>query len=391
MLITLLIVIFISFIGVGLPDSVFGTAWPAIYRDFGLPISMAGYISSAVSIGTIISSLLSAKLINRFGTGLVTAFSTLLTTVALFGYAITQHHAFFFLFAIPLGLGAGAIDTALNNFVAIHYSASQLSFLHCSYGLGVAASPFLMSLALGESNNWRYGYFMVALIQLGITIVSFVALPLWFKIEKRTKEENDTPQRTLTIPQLIKTPGVMWSCFSFFGSCALELTAGSWCSSYFVNTKAVSTDKAALITMLFYVGLTLGRLLSGIFANMLGSKKILVISIAGILPTALLIFLLPLPTPLTAAALFLLGLGIGPVYPNLVHLTPKNFGFDISQSVMGLQQAMTYVGILIMPWLFGVLAGIFTTALLPYYLIAMFAIYVAAFIALMRSVKKHKK
>ncbi len=390
MLITLLVVIFISFIGVGLPDSVWGTAWPAISQELQLPIGMAGYITSAVCVGTITSSLLSARLINRLGTGLVTAFSTLLTVIALFGYAFTHHPIFFFIFAIPLGLGAGAIDTALNNFVALHYSASQLSFLHCSYGIGVAISPFLMSLALGQDNNWRKGYLIVASIQLGIALICFTALPLWFKIEKKNKATDETPQRTLTIPQLIKTRGVVWSCFSFFAACALELTAGCWCSSYFVKTMNISSDKAALVTMLFYIGMTIGRLLSGIFANRLGSKKILTASLF-ILPISLLLFLLPLPTLVKASALLLLGLGIGPIYPNLVHLTPKNFGADISQSVMGVQQAMTYVGIMTMPWLFGVLANAFSTALLPYFLVAMFALYVIAYTVLMKKTKKKNK
>lgn len=387
MLTALLVIIFISFIGVGLPDSILGTAWPAMYREFGLPISLAGYITSTVSAGTILSSLISSRVINRFGTGMVSAVSTLLTAISLLGFAFTQQPACFFLLAIPLGLGAGAIDTALNAFVALHYSASQMSFLHCFYGLGVAASPFVMSLALGPDGNWRRGYLIVAIIQLTIATLAFLSLPLWKKVQQKDKEENCTASRTLSLAELVKTPGVMLSCFTFFSTCALELTAGGWSSSFFVNTKGLNADRAALITMLFYIGLACGRFFSGVLSGKLGRRRILRISLV-VQFFAILLFVLPLPTPVSAVALFLIGLGNGPAYPNLVHLTPKNFGDDLAQSVMGIQQAMTYVGIMLMPWLFGVLAQAFSTALLPYYLLILSLLYAAAFVALMRTVVK---
>ncbi len=389
MLITLLIVIFISFIGVGLPDSVLGTAWPAMYPEFGLPISLAGYITSTVSVGTIISSLMSSRLINKFGTGSVTAVSTLLTALALLGFAFTEIPVFFFLLAIPLGLGAGAIDTALNTFVALHYSASQMSFLHCFYGIGVAASPFVMSLALGSDGNWRRGYLIVAMIQFAIAAVAFVSLPIWRKVQKRDEEESAVKPKTLSIPQIIKTPGVMLSCFSFFFNCALELTTGAWCSSYFVNTRGLSADRAAVITMLFYVGLACGRFISGMLAGRLGRRRILFIALIEQI-FAVVLFVLPLPTAVGATALFFIGLGIGPVFPNLVHLTPKNFGEDVAQSIMGVQQAITYAGIMLMPLLFGVLAEAFSTALLPYYMILMLLFYSLTFTALMRVVNKKR-
>ncbi len=386
MMTALLIIIFISFIGVGLPDSVLGTAWPLIYREFGLPISLAGYITATVSASTIVSSLMSAKLIRKFGTGLVTAVSTLLTALALLGFAYTNHPVYFFLLAIPLGLGAGAIDTALNSFVVLHYSAAKMSFLHCFYGLGVAASPFVMSLALGQQGNWRNGYRIVALIQLAITAVCFLSLPLWHKVQKKDEEQQSEAIQALSMKQLIKTKGVLLSCVAFVASCALELTAGIWSSSFFVNTKSIPADKAASITMLFYIGLATGRLLSGILAGKLGRTRLLQITLV-LLPVAITLFILPLPTWLAAVALFLIGLGIGPVYPNLVHLTPKHFGENIAQSVIGLQQAMSYAGVMVMPWLFGQLAQVFSTALLPYYLLTMWAIYAWTFLAMLRRVK----
>ena len=371
---TLLIIIFITFIGVGLPDSVLGTAWPAIYREFDLPVSLAGYISSTVSACTIISSLISSKVINKFGTGVVSAVSTLMTAAALLGFAFMKNVGFFFLLAIPLGLGAGSIDTALNNFVALHYSASKMNFLHCFYGLGVAASPYVMSLALGADDNWRKGYIIIGLIQFGIALIAVLSLPLWKKAEKKDKDENPTPPKTLTLSQLFKMPAVRLSCLAFFGSCALELCAGSWSSTYFVNIKGLSSDKAAQITMLFYVGLASGRFLSGMTAQKIGRWRIIRIA-ALILFSAIILFILPLPLPAAAAALFLIGLGIGPVFPNLTHLTPQNFGADISQSVIGVQQASSYTGIMLMPWLFGILAQAISPALFPYYLLVLFILF----------------
>ena len=374
MMTTLLIIIFITFIGVGLPDSVLGTAWPAIYREFDLPVSLAGYISATVSACTIISSLISSKVINKFGTGVVSAVSTLMTAAALLGFAFMKNVVFFFLLAVPLGLGAGSIDTALNNFVALHYSASKMNFLHCFYGLGVAASPYVMSLALGADDNWRRGYIIIGFIQFCIALIAVLSLPLWKKAENKDKDENPTPPKTLTLSQLFKMPAVRLSCLAFFGSCALELCAGSWSSTYFVNIKGLSSDKAAQITMLFYVGLASGRFLSGMAAQKIGRWRIIRIA-ALVLFSAIILFILPLPLPAAAVALFLIGLGIGPVFPNLTHLTPQNFGADISQSVIGVQQASSYTGIMLMPWLFGILAQAISPALFPYYLLVLFILF----------------
>ncbi len=386
---TLLVVIFFSFIGIGLPDSVLGTAWPVMYPDLGFPISLAGLFSCTESVGTIIASLMSTRLIRRFGTGRVAAFSTLMTVISLAGFGLSRHPIYFFLLAMVQGLGAGAIDTALNSFVATHYSAAQMSFLHCFYGLGVAISPFVLSLALGAEGNWRRGYLIVASIQFIIVLVEFAALPLWRKVQKKDEEEERPPARILSLRQLVRTPGVLLSCFAFFSTCALEVCAGSWSASYFVNTRGLPGNRAASVTMLFYIGMAVGRLLSGLAAGKLGRKRLLYITLF-VLPVAILLLLLPLPIPVTACGLFLIGIGIGPVYPNLAHLTPDNFGQDIAQSVMGIQQAMTYAGVLAMPTLFGVLAQAFSTALLPYYLFFLFAIYALMLTTLLRRVQRRK-
>lgn len=390
MMTALLIIIFITFIGVGLPDSVLGTAWPAIYREFNLPVSLAGYISATVSACTIISSLISSRVIDKFGTGVVSAVSTLMTAAALLGYAFSNNAVFFFLLAIPLGLGAGSIDTALNNFVALHYSASKMNFLHCFYGIGVAASPYVMSLALGADDNWRKGYVIIGVIQFAIALIAVLSLPLWKKAEKKDESDNPTPPKPLTLFQLLKMPAVRMSCFAFFSYCALELCAGSWSSTYFVNIKGLTSDKAAQIAMLFYVGLASGRFLSGIVARKVGRWKIIGIS-SLILFVALVLFVLPLPVFVAAVALFFIGLGCGPVFPNLTHLTPQNFGEDISQSVIGVQQASSYTGIMLMPWLFGILAQAISTAIFPYYLLLLFVIFALTLFMLKKAVSKKKK
>ena len=257
---------------------------------------------------------------------------------------------------------------------ALHYSASKMNFLHCFYGLGVAASPYVMSLALGADDNWRRGYIIIGFIQFCIALIAVLSLPLWKKAENKDKDENPTPPKTLTLSQLFKMPAVRLSCLAFFGSCALELCAGSWSSTYFVNIKGLSSDKAAQITMLFYVGLASGRFLSGMAAQKIGRWRIIRIA-ALVLFSAIILFILPLPLPAAAAALFLIGLGIGPVFPNLTHLTPQNFGADISQSVIGVQQASSYTGIMLMPWLFGILAQAISPALFPYYLLVLFILF----------------
>lgn len=389
MMTILLVVIFISFIGVGLPDSVLGAAWPAIYTEFSAPVSLAGYISSTVSACTIISSLLSSRIINKFGTGLVTFASTLMTAAALLGFALCKDISFFFLMAIPLGLGAGSIDTALNNFVALHYNASKMNFLHCFYGLGVAASPYIVSLALSGSESWRKGYLAVSAAQFFITIVSALSLPLWFKVEKGDRENAVGAKSSPSILSLAANPKVRMSCIAFFTSCALELCAGAWSSTYFVNAKGLPQSEAARTAMLFYAGLASGRFLSGVFSNKLGRRKITLIS-SFIVLFALIVFALRIPVFLSAFSLFLIGLGIGPVYPNLTHLTPDNFGSEASRAVMGLQQAFSYTGIMIMPWIFGIIADRLSASVLPFYLIFLYLVFIISLLRLFSSVEKNK-
>jgi len=261
-----------------------------------------------------------------------------------------------------------------------------MNFLHCFYGIGVTVSPYVMSLALG-AGDWRNGYRAIALVQLGIALISFASLPLWRKASENTFAANEEA-KTLSLKELFKMPAVTLNCLAFFGINALELCAGQWSSSFFVNTKGLAPDSAAKAAMLFYVGLALGRFLSGLISAKLTHMQIVKLA-SVILILSVILFALPLPVYFSCAALLLIGLGVGPIYPVLTHLTPQNFGKEISQSVMGVQQAASYTGIMIMPWLFGVLAQGFSTALLPFYLMAMFALYVFPLWSMLKIIRKN--
>lgn len=367
----LLIIIYITFIGLGIPDSIFGTAWPAIYTEFNLPVSWANMISLTISGGTIISSLLATKLIPRLGTGRITAISTVLTAVGLLGFSLSNDFLFLWLMAIPLGLGAGAIDTALNNYVALHYSSSQMSFLHCFYGLGVSCSPFLMSLALAENANWRGGYRTVFYIQLAISLLSIVTLPIWKKVG--TSEEVEETTASTSLLSLLKTPKFYLVGSVFFSSCAVEYICGNWGSTFLVEAKNYSVDRAASIITFYYVGITLGRFLSGVLASKWSSRRIVWVGQA-LVGIAILLLLLPLPAFFSGVCLFLIGLGNGPIFPNMLYLTPEHFGKERSQSAMSLQMVLAYFGILFAPALFGIFAQKFSVSLFPPFLATFYAI-----------------
>ena len=369
----LLIVIYIAFIGLGIPDSLFGTAWPAIYTDLNLPVSWASIVTIIVSCGTITSSLLSSWLISRFGTGKITAVSTLMTALALLGFSCSDSMLWLCLCAIPLGLGAGSIDTALNNYVALHYKASHMNFLHCFYGIGVSLSPYLMSLALSKG-TWEGGYRAVFWFQLAIAALTVLALPLWKKVRhaQNGEEEEETP-RVLSFPALMKMPKVRMACLVFIGYCALEYTCGTWGSTFLVNAKGAAADTAARMVTFYYVGLALGRFLSGVLAGRLHSRQLVKIG-QMILLAAVVSLFLPLPFAFCSVSLFFIGLGNGPIFPNMLHLTPELFGKDLSQAVIGAEMATSYIGVLLAPALFGLIAQNVTAALFPVYLLVLYAL-----------------
>ncbi|MBQ9913507.1 MAG: MFS transporter [Clostridia bacterium] len=383
----LLAIIALSYVAVGLPDSVLGTVWPAVYNDLNLPVSLAGYIGMTVSGCTVISCLLSTRLASKFGTGLVSAVSALMTALALIGLSFSQSPVFFFLLSIPLGMGAGTVDSALNGFVALYCSNSQMSYLHCFYGLGVTLSPYLVSLCLADDNNWRRAYITVGLIQMVISLLLFFAVPYWRKKEKTNLLKEETAPKTLTLKEMMKMPSVVLSCVVFYLICATEYTAGVWSSTFFAEYRDFTPDRAAKTAMLFYVGMTLGRFMSGVFGNKLGSKKILYICVS-ILLFASVIIALPLPPFAAAVGLLLFGFGMGPTFPNLSYLVPSLFGRDISSSVIGVQLASTYVGIMTLPPVFGILAEKVSAGLFPYFLFILMCLFVLASAFMMKSLKK---
>lgn len=385
----LLIIIYTAFIGLGLPDSLFGTAWPAIYQEFGLPFSFGSIITILITSGTIASSLLSAKLISKLGTGMLTALSTALTAVALIGYSLSGSFWVLCLLAIPLGFGAGAIDTGLNNYVAIHYNATQMNLLHCFFGVGISISPYLMSVFLDSPAGWRGGYQAAFYIQLGITAVLFATLFLWGKIAK--KEGQAEPEiKVLTFRELLKIPGVKTVWLLFLVSCAIEYTSGNWGSTFLVEVKGMTPDAAAQTILFYYIGMTVGRLLSGILAAKLSCWKIIRMGLVA-LGVAVVLLVLPLPIPFVTVALFMVGLGNGPMFPNFTYLTPLNFGEDVSQSIIGTQMAASNLGIMVMPAICGLLGQAFGMEVFPFYMTFLFVVMTLATVSIQRTMKKAGK
>ena len=348
----LVIIIFATYVGLGIPDSLFGTAWPAIYTEFNLPISYSNFVTGLMYMGTIVSSLLSARLTKKLGTPLVVAISTALTAIALFGFSVSKNMIMLCLFSIPLGLGAGAIDNVLNTYVALNYKATHVNFLHCSYGVGVALSPFLMSLALKNSNNWQGGYRIMFFFQLALTVLCFLSIPIWKKVKEQKAEEDET--RVVSIPELLKIPIARASLVIYYSSCAIESVCLAWGSTFLVNSKGLTPDKAAGMITFYFIGMTLGRFISGLIANKVSPKRIIVFGETVVLFAIILTFFQN-PT-LATVGFFFIGLGNGPVFPNMTHLTPIHMGRDISQSFIGLQGAVAYGSILISPITFGLLA-----------------------------------
>lgn len=369
----LLIVIYISFIGLGIPDSIFGTAWPAIYNEFGVSSSYAGYVTVVISGSTMLSSLLCAKVINRFGTATVTAVSTVLTALAMLGFSISRNILCLCFLAVPYGLGAGAVDAGLNNYVALNYKAKHMNFLHFFYGIGVTLSPYIMSLALAGDKGWRGGYKTMFLFQAFIAIVTIVSIPLWKKVNNSKDVEEHGEQITLSIRKMVKMPNLRLSWLVFISSCAIEYVIGIWGSTFFVEAKGLAADHAARCTMLYYAGIAAGRFLSGTLSEKLSCWKLVHIG-KYIILFAIIMFILPLPEVILPIVMFIAGVGMGPIFPNLLHLTPENFGREISQSVIGTQMVASYAGIMLMPALFGVIEGALGMKIFPLFLLIMFVI-----------------
>jgi fucose permease len=365
---SLLALIYLSFISLGLPDALLGAAWPTMYPVLDVPVSYAGMVSMIMAGGTIVSSLNTSRVVSRFGTGLVTALSVLTTAVALFGFSASNAFWMLCLWAIPYGLGAGAVDAALNNFVALHYSSRHMSWLHCCWGVGASIGPYIMGYCLTVRQRWESGYATVGILQAILTIALLFSLPIWTRQGRLGSQAQRTKSIHLGIKGALRIRGVKQVLLAFWSYCALEATTGLWASSYLVLHRGIEAKAAARWASLFYLGITSGRFLSGFVADRLGDRNMIRIGLA-IIAVGLSAVILPVPTGLVAlAGLVLIGLGCAPIYPSIIHQTPGNFGAENSQAIIGIQMASAYTGSTFMPPVFGFLAGLTSIALYPVYL-----------------------
>lgn len=368
----LLALIYLAFISLGLPDSLLGSGWPVMHAELGVPVSYMGVVSMVISGGTIVSSLLSDKLTRKLGTGGVTVVSVFLTVLALLGFSFSTKFWMLIVFAVPYGLGAGAIDAALNNYVALHYKARHMSWLHCFWGVGTIVSPFVMSRAL-TYRTWNDGYRTVALVQLAIAVLLLVTLPVW----KANRTTAETKQKSVGVCGALKIKGVPYLLAGFFAYCAAESTAMQWASTYFSEVKGLPAERAAGLAALFYIGITAGRFVSGFVADRLGDRNMIRLG-TGVLVCGIGALALPTASYTAAIAAFVvIGFGCAPVYPCIIHSTPANFGAENSGAIIGIQMAGAYVGSTFAPPLFGLLGSALGFSILPAYLLV-FAVFMIA-------------
>lgn len=360
----LLVIIYLSFISLGLPDSLLGSAWPSMYAGMRVSIESAGIVSMIIAGGTIISSLFSDRVIRRLGTGLVTFLSVAMTAGALMGISFSKSFLPLCLWAVPLGLGAGSVDAALNSFVALHYKARHMSWLHCFWGVGASAGPLILSAQLARGAGWSAGYRTIGLIQLALTAVLLISLPLWKKAQAPAAAQG-ARQKSPGFLGLTRLPGVKPVLAAFFCYCAMETTIGLWGSSYLVSVRRLPAEAAAQWISLFYLGITAGRFLSGFLSMRLRQRQMVWLG-ALLIGAGVIVLLLPVSGLPLLAGLFLLGLGCAPIYPSLIHETPENFGSAHAQALMGMQMAAAYVGTTFMPPLFGALAAETGYGIFPY-------------------------
>lgn len=363
----LLIVIYLSFISLGLPDSLLGAAWPTMQLQLQVPVSYAGMISMIIAAGTIVSSLQSERLTNRLGSGRVTAISVGITAAALFGFSISRSFWELCLWAIPYGLGAGSVDASLNNYVALHYKSRHMSWLHCMWGVGASVGPYIMGFVMSGGKTWSSGYRAIAMIQIGLTLILVFSLPLW-KSRPRTAEDG-AARKPMPLRTVVGSRGVKEVLVAFFCYCALEQTAGLWASSYLTLYKGVEAEQAAFFASMFFIGISVGRAANG-FLTIRFSDTAMIRMGEGVIGLGILIMLLPLSATASLVGFIIIGLGCAPIYPCIIHATPGHFGADRSQAVIGVQMASAYVGTCIMPPIFGLIANHISVSLLPFYLLA---------------------
>lgn len=378
----LLAVIYLSFISLGLPDSLLGSAWPAMYSEFGVPVSYAGIISMIIAAGTILSSLQSDRLTRKLGTGKVTAISVAMTAVALFGFSFSNSFWILCFWAIPYGLGAGSVDASLNNYVALNYASRHMSWLHCMWGVGASLGPYIMGYAMTGGQGWNSGYGYIAVLQIVLTIILIFSLPLW-KNRAEEKNADDVNAKTLTLKEIIKISGAKEIMITFFCYCALEQTTGLWASSYLTLHKGISADKAASFASMFFIGITIGRAFSGFITMKLSDSKMIRLG-QGVAAIGIITLMLPFGEYISLIGLIMIGLGCAPIYPCIIHSTPEYFGAHKSQAIIGVQMASAYIGTLLMPPIFGLIAEYINVSLYPVYLFMVMIFMVVMHEALLR-------
>lgn len=381
----LLAIIYLAFISLGLPDSLLGSAWPTMYQEFDVPVSYAGIISMVIALGTIISSLQADRLTRKFGTAKITAFSVATTAIALLGFSVSHSFLSLILWAVPYGLGAGGVDASINNYVALHYSSKHMSWLHCMWGVGASVGPYIMAFAMTSGCGWNMGYRYIGFIQIALTLVLFLSIPLWKKNPSaQSSEHTDTNNNALGLKQIFAIPGAKEILVAFFCYCALEQTAGLWASSYLVLYHGLPEETAASFASLFFLGITFGRGASGFITMKLNDTAMIRLGQSIILLGIILLFL-PFGSIFALIGMLLIGLGCAPIYPCIIHSTPANFGADRSQALIGVQMAFAYIGTCLMPPLFGLIANHINIALFPVFLLA---ILILMFITYEKMLKK---
>lgn len=375
----LLTLIYLSFISLGLPDSVLGSAWPAMTVSLNAPLWGAGLIQMLISFCTIISSLNSARLIHKFGTGRLTAISVATTALALLGFSLAKNYVFLLLMAVPLGLGAGAVDAGLNNYVALHCEAKHMSWLHCFWGVGTIIGPMILSAVLRVGGSWRMGYRAVGLMQCAVSALLFATLGMWKRSDIQQEERE---AKTLGVLDVLRLPGAKAGMMTFFGYCAVESTLGLWGATYISQVRGASEATAASFGAMFYIGITVGRAASGFMAMKLLPKQMVRLGQA-LLALGCVLMMIPAGSTLSGIGLVVCGLGCAPIYPNIIQDTPVNYGAENSQAAIGVQMAFAYVGSTFLPSIFGALAGVGGYGWMPY-----FAMGICAMMAVLFNIQK---
>lgn len=367
----LLVIIYVSFISLGLPDGLLGSAWPEMYEGLNVPISYAGIISMIISAMTVLTALFCERVIKKLGTGPLTAISVGTTAIALLLFSLSTEFWQLCLVSIPYGLGAGCVDAALNNFVALHYKSRHMSWLHCFWGVGCMTGPYILSVFLLNGHSWSAGYLAVFIIQAVLTVSLIISLPLWKKKAKQSNYKADEEShKPYGIKRTLLTKGVREVMITFFCYCSLESVTGLWAVSYIVLTKSIPAEEAAGFGAIFYIGITVGRFLSGFISDRLGDNRMIYTGFC-IIGAGIVCLALPLGLIGAIIGLSLIGLGCAPIFPCIIHSTPARFGANASQAVIGVQTASAYVGTTFMPSVFGFLADNISIQLFPLFLVAM--------------------